>query len=90
MYNIILIFAIGVMSQNEILSNTNDTETKDLKEWVYWNAFSQTFNKTADYWQAESAALEAEDNASDVVEAEEWLAEIEGVKKEKHNKKFHF
>ncbi|NBC56743.1 MAG: hypothetical protein GVY05_00425 [Bacteroidetes bacterium] len=89
MYNIILIFAIGVMTQNEILSNTNDTETKDLKEWVYWNAFSQTFNKTADYWQAESAALEAEDKASDVVEAEEWLAEIEDVKKEKHNKKFH-
>ena len=91
MYNIILIFAIGVLTQNEVLSNTNnDCESKDLKEWVYWNAFSQTFNKTADYWKAESAALEAEDKANETIETEEWLAEIEETKKEKHhNKNFH-
>ncbi|RRO22136.1 hypothetical protein [Flavobacteriaceae bacterium 14752] len=78
MYKLVLIFAFSVViTQNEILSDNVKTETEELQEWVYWNAFSKTFNETADFWKAESAALEAESKANEIVEAEEWLAKIE-------------
>lgn len=81
MYKIILIFAIGVLTQNEILSKTSKTESEELQEWVYWNAFSQTFNETADYWKAESAALKAEDEVRDIVDSDKWLAKTEDIEK---------
>lgn len=85
MYKLVLIFAISLMTQNEILPNTVDSETEELCEWVYWDAFSQTFNETSDFWKAESAALEAESIAKDRTEVEEWLDEIE-KKEEKSSK----
>ncbi len=77
MYKLVLIFAFSVITQNEILSNNVKTEIEELQEWVYWNAFSTTFNETADFWKAESAALKAESKALEIVKAEEWLAKIE-------------
>lgn len=65
------------MSQNQLDTNRNvEPEVADLKEWVYWDAFSNTFNETGDYWKAESAALEAERVAEERTEIDEFLMEV--------------
>jgi hypothetical protein len=85
MFKLVLIFAIGVMSHNQVEAKVNvEPETKDLKEWVYWNAFSKTFNETADFWKAESAALEAEKLAEERTNVEQFLKDIQ--KKEESDK----
>ena len=77
MYKVVLIFALGLLSYNNLDITNVEPETEALQEWAYWNAFSQTFNETADYWKAESAALEAEKIAEDRTEIEEFLKRIE-------------
>lgn len=77
MYKLILLFVILFVSNTDVNANTEvkPSEKEDLCQFEYWNAFSQTFNKTADYWEAESAALEAEDKAENRTGIEEWLKE---------------
>jgi len=82
MYKIVLIFALGLITQYNVTSDKNvEPEALELREWAYWNAFSSTFNETADYWKAESAALEAEKIAEERTNIDQFLKEIE--KKEK-------
>ncbi len=83
MIKIALIFALGVLPFNNVNIEHPKTETKNLSEWVYWDAFSNTFNETADYWQAESAALEAQNLAEERTDIDEFLAT---VKKKEENK----
>ena len=79
MYKIVLIFAIGLISQINVTTTENHVEPEalELHEWAYWDAFSNTFNETADYWKAESAALEAEKIAEERTDIEQFLNEIE-------------
>ena len=77
MYKLVLIFALALISQNAVTSDNVEPDTAELKEWVYWDAFSQTFNETADYWKAESAALEAQEFADDRTDVDQFLREIE-------------
>jgi len=78
MYKIVLIFAIGLITQfNATTTEKNvEPEALELKEWAYWDAFSNTFNETADYWKAESAALEAEKIADERTNIEQFLKDI--------------
>ena len=85
MYKVILIFALGLLSYNTEIEPNLEPEAKELREWEYWNAFSNTFNETADYWEAESAALEAERLAEERTDVEDFLCEVQ-IKEEKHNK----
>jgi hypothetical protein len=82
MYKIVLIFALGLISHfNVNTDNKIEPEALELREWVYWNAFSNTFNETADYWKAESAALEAEKIAEERTNIDEFLKEIDRKEK---------
>lgn len=69
--------------QNIDAKNIEGDKTEDVLEWVYWNTFSETFIETSDVLKAESAALDAEDKAEEVVNAEEWLAEIQSSESSK-------
>lgn len=79
MYKLVLLFVILFATQNDVNANTKENpkekENEELCDWEYWNAFSQTFNQTADYKEAESAALEAKSEAKDKTGLEEWLKE---------------
>jgi len=89
MYKLVLILVLSALTQSEAFSNHNTSEAEELQDWVYWNAFSETFNQTADFWKSESAALEAESKAKDIVESEEWLSKIEQKEiTKKHNHHF--
>jgi hypothetical protein len=83
MYKIVLIFALGLISQFNVDNAKNNVEPEalELQEWAYWDAFSNTFNETADYWKAESAGLEAEKIAEERTNIDEFLKDID--KKEK-------
>ena len=85
MYKVILIFAFGLLSYNNEPLSSVVPESEEVHEWEYWNAFSNTFNETADYWEAESAALEAERVAEERIDVEEFLRDVQ-LKEEKHNK----
>ena len=78
MYKVVLILTLGLLSFNNVTSTSPELEpeTEELREWVYWNAFSNTFNETADYWEAESAALEAERVAEERTDIEEFLHDV--------------
>lgn len=77
MFKLVLIFAIGAMSYNQVEAKVNvEPETQDLKEWVYWDAFSNTFNETADFWKAESAALEAQRMAEERTDIDKFLMDV--------------
>lgn len=78
MEKLILFISILIMTGQSIKANNTDTdkESNAILEWVYWDAFSETFIKTADKLKAESAALEAENEAEKIVNAEEWLKDI--------------
>ena len=86
MYKLVLIFALGLISHNNVTNNNVNVEpeTAELREWAYWDAFSNTFNETADYWEAESAALEAEKVASERTDIDVFLKEVK--KREESNK----
>jgi len=73
MYKVVLIFVLGLLSYNNVNTTNAEPETEQLHEWAYWNAFSKTFNETADYWKAESAALEAEKLSKDRTNIEAFL-----------------
>ena len=77
MYKLILILIVLFASHTNINANSSEkpSESEELCEWEYWNAFSQTFNKTDNYWEAESAALEAEEEAKNRTGVKEWLKE---------------
>ena len=83
MYKVVLIFALGLLSYNKTTPTNPESETNEIHQWVYWDAFSNTFNETADYWEAESAALEAEKLAEDRTDIKEFLENIE-QKEENH------
>lgn len=73
---VLFITLLLLTQQNIVASNIEESQEEDVLEWVYWNTFSETFIETSDVLKAESAALDAEDRAEEVVNAEEWLAEI--------------
>ena len=73
MEKLIILFLIANLSQNQINSNEAENQDKAVQEFVYWDTFSKTFDKTADYWKAESEALEAESISEDRTGIEEWL-----------------
>lgn len=75
MGKLIIFFLLVSLTQNEIISNKANAETDEVSTYEYWSTFSETFEETADYWQAESAALEAESIAEDRINVKEWLAE---------------
>lgn len=79
MYKIVLIFALGLISHFNVTTTENHVEPEalELQEWAYWDAFSNTFNETADYWQAESAALEAEKIAEERTNIDQFLKKIQ-------------
>ena len=77
MYKVVLILALGLFSYDNPTSTDIQPETQELCNWVYWDAFSHTFNKTANYWKAESAALEAEKLADSRTGTEEFLKAID-------------
>jgi hypothetical protein len=73
MGKLILLFILANLTQNQLNSETKDDQ-EEVKSFAYWNTFSETFEKTADFWQAESAALEAEEIAEERTGVEEWLS----------------
>lgn len=75
MGKLVLFFVLATLTQNEMRSNSAENQTEKLREYVYWDAFSEVFNKTADYWKAESAALEAESIAEGKTGVDTWLEE---------------
>lgn len=83
MYKIVLIFAVGLISQFNVTTTEKNVEPEalELSEWAYWDAFSNTFNETADYWKAESAGLEAEKIAEERTNIDQFLKDVK--KKEK-------
>jgi len=82
MGKLIIFFLLAGLTQHEIIlnhSNSEKDESNSKKDEVstyeYWSTFSETFEETADYSEAESAALEAESIAKDRTNLKEWLAE---------------
>ena len=77
MYKLVLILLFAVVSFNntDAMPKEKTLEKEEICQWEYWNAFSNTFNKTADFWASESAALEAEEIAEERTGVEEWLEE---------------
>lgn len=75
MEKLVLFFVLAALTQNEMRSNPAEEQAEEVKEYVYWNAFSEVFNKTADYRKAESAALEAESIAAGKTDVDTWLKE---------------
>jgi len=79
MYKLILILIITLLSNYQLDAKSTPAEIENKEEivkWEYWNAFSEEFNKTADFWEAESAALEAEDTAKERLYVDKWLKEF--------------
>jgi len=76
MGKLVIFFLLVNLAQNEANTTKNTDQVNDLKEYVYWNTFSKIYEKTANFWQAESEALEAESIADDRTGIEEWLAEV--------------
>ncbi len=75
MGKLVLLFILANLAQNHLsFENTND-QAEEVREFEYWDTFSETFEKTADYWEAESSALEAESIAKDRTGIEEWMTE---------------
>jgi hypothetical protein len=75
MGKLVLLFILANMAQNQMSSDVNINQAEEVREYAYWDNFSETFEKTADFWKAESAALEAESIASDRTGLDEWLSE---------------
>lgn len=82
MEKLIILFILASLSQNQINSNDADNQAEEVQEFVYWEAFSETFDKTADYWKAESEALKAENIAEERTGIEEWLSQNEDITSE--------
>jgi hypothetical protein len=78
MYKLVLIIIFAVVSyyDTDAMPKEKPLEKEEICQWEYWNAFSKTFNKTADFWASESAALEAEEMAEERTGIEEWLEEF--------------
>lgn len=74
MGKLILLFILANLTQNNFSSDLEKDQAKEVQEYEYWRTFSKTFEETADFWQAESAALEAEEIAEDRTEITAWLA----------------
>jgi len=77
MTKLILMLMIANLTQNSMNFDHEDQQTEEVIEFVYWDTFSKTFKETGDYWEAESAALEAENRVKDRINVEEWLADNE-------------
>lgn len=75
MGKLVLFFLLASLTQSEMRSNCANDQAEEVREFVYWNAFSEAYNVTADFWAAESAALEAESIAEDRTDIENWLSE---------------
>jgi len=75
MGKLVIFYLLVSLAQNEIVSTQAKTQTEDVSTYEYWSTFSETFEKTADYWEAESAGLEAESKADSRTGVEEWLAD---------------
>lgn len=73
MGKLVLFFVLASLTQSEMKSNTVKSQAEEVREYVYWDAFSKVFNKTADFWKAESAALEAESIAINKTDVDNWL-----------------
>jgi hypothetical protein len=73
MGKLMLFFALVTLTQSEMRSSSTENQAEEIREYVYWDAFSSVFNKTADYWKAESAALEAESIAASKTGVDTWL-----------------
>ena len=76
MGKLVLFFVLISLTHSEMRSNiVKNQQAEEVKEFAYWDAFSQVFIKTADYWEAESAALEAESIAESRTGVDTWLEE---------------
>jgi len=75
MGKLVLLFVLASLTQSEMKLNSAENQSEEVREYVYWNTFSKVFNKTADYWKAESAALEAESIAAGKTGVDSWLKE---------------
>jgi hypothetical protein len=75
MEKLVLFFVLASLGFSEMRSNIVENQAEEVREFAYWEAFSQVFNKTADYWKAESAALSAESIATNRTGVESWLEE---------------
>jgi hypothetical protein len=75
MGKLVLLFILANLAQNHLNFENTSNQAEEVREFAYWNTFSETFEKTADFWEAESAALEAESIAEDRTGVEEWLAD---------------
>jgi hypothetical protein len=75
MYKLVLILIVLFATHTNINANPSEkpSDINEISQWEYWNAFSQNFNKTGNYWEAESAALEAEETAENRTGLQEWL-----------------
>jgi len=84
MGKLVLFIVLASLTQSEMRPNIVDNQAEEVREYVYWDAFSKVFNQTADYWKAESAALEAESIAKSQTGVDSWLEEnsnnLKGVK----------
>lgn len=88
MYKLVLILILAVISYSntDAMPKEKPLEKEQVCQWEYWNAFSITFNETANYWAAESAALEAEHIANERTGVEEWLDEYASNQKQEKSK----
>lgn len=75
MGKLVLFFVLASLTQSKMISNSAENQSEEVREYVYWDTFSEVFNKTADYWEAESAALEAESIAEGKTGVDTWLEE---------------
>ena len=75
MGKLVLFIVLASLTQSEMRPNIVDDQAEEVREYVYWDAFSKVFNQTADYWKAESAALEAESIAESQTGVDSWLEE---------------
>jgi hypothetical protein len=86
MGKLVIFYLLVSLAQNEIVSNQAKAQTDDVSTYEYWSTFSETFEKTADYWEAESAALEAESKATDRTNVKEWLEDNKSNLEKKKSK----
>jgi hypothetical protein len=75
MGKLVLFFVLASFTHSEVKPNVVSDQAEEVREFVYWDAFSKVFNQTADFWKAESAALEAESIATSKTGVDSWLAE---------------
>lgn len=87
MGKLIIFFLLVSLTQNEIISSKVNPQIDDVAKYEYWSTFSETFDKTADFWKAESKALEAESIAEDRTGVKEWLVDNKNKLIEKESKK---